>query len=418
MLKFENSDNTNSTSQTQAAGGGGWTELTYDFSNATSNVFTRLVIFVDFGGTTPSQSWYIDDVEQEIIIPDAVPPTVPMNLTASNINGNGFDLTWDASYDSTGINQYTIFQDRNAIAFTTDTSLTLASLMPNTTYEYYIIATDNSGLSSTASDTLSMTTTSLISTQSYINSITEEHTSIPLYEKYEITISNSATYIDPYDADDIQVDLLMTTPSGMVFYLPCFYFNGTSGSSIWKARFAPREEGIHSYQVVIQNTIGLDVSLEKNFEATTPNSDGFLHINPNSNYTLLFESGKRFRGVGENMAWEARPDINDDPKFTYDYMFDDLRKDSVNFIRTWMCPWNLPLEWKTTIFGRYTDATTTYNPSAISRMDFMIEEAEQNDIYFMLALDFHGALYTQPDIWGGNNHWKDHNGPQYFSANP
>jgi hypothetical protein len=70
-------------------------------------------------------------------------------------------------------------------------------------------------------------------------------------------------------------------------------------------------------------------------------NDGFLKLNKKSRYSFVFDSGKRFRGVGLNVCW----DMQTEWKHPFETYFSELEKNNANFTRTWMCPWNLPLEW-------------------------------------------------------------------------
>lgn len=42
---------------------GQWEELSFDFSNAPSNVYDNIVVFFDIFGTTPNENWYFDDLK-------------------------------------------------------------------------------------------------------------------------------------------------------------------------------------------------------------------------------------------------------------------------------------------------------------------------------------------------------------------
>ena len=61
-LKFENYNNTYWQEIIATPVPGQWTELIYDFSGLPYNDLIKMVIFPDFQGTTPGNSWYIDDI--------------------------------------------------------------------------------------------------------------------------------------------------------------------------------------------------------------------------------------------------------------------------------------------------------------------------------------------------------------------
>ena len=48
---------------------GQWEELSFDFSNAPSNVYDNIVIFFDIFGITPNENWYFDDLKLVSALP-------------------------------------------------------------------------------------------------------------------------------------------------------------------------------------------------------------------------------------------------------------------------------------------------------------------------------------------------------------
>ena len=210
-------------------------------------------------------------------------------------------------------------------------------------------------------------------------------------------INSSAPYTNPYNPDDIRVDIVFADPNSNQIVLPCFYVSENSGASRWQGRFTPGKTGQYSYQakVFVKGTLA-GKSEAFNLTVKDSNKDGFLHLNPKSNYFLQYDSGKPFRGIGENVCWDPRS--NEDQKYKYEYMFPFLGTSKCNFTRVWMCPWNAPLEWSKPGHGRY-------NETAAARLDAILSLAEQNELYVMLTLDFHGVFKSVKDPWGGGDYW-------------
>jgi Domain of unknown function (DUF5060) len=228
------------------------------------------------------------------------------------------------------------------------------------------------------------------------------------YEKTEFSAEISAPFANPYDSREVTLDLMLTSPSGRNISLPCFYVSGDSSSSIWQARFASQETGIYTYHFILKTRNGeSDESADGSFIAAPSDKDGFLHRN--DLWTFKFDSGKLFRGLGENVGWESRS--WEDQKFTYEYILSALAKNGANFFRTWMCNWNIPLEWKHVKDSkRYTDSDLYFNAGAIAKMDRLVTLADSLGLYMMLTLDWHGALNTG-DRWNLNNYNAANGGP-------
>lgn len=224
------------------------------------------------------------------------------------------------------------------------------------------------------------------------------------YQKAEWDISLTAGYTNPYDQRDITLDMVMTSPSGKPVVLPCYFDSGSSGSSQWKARFAPQEAGKYVYYFSLK-TGGKEARSDKGtFVSHTDDKKGFLH--KNNLWTFRFDNGELFRGIGENVAWESRSFEND--KWTYDYLLPKLSRNGANFFRTWMCYWNLPLQWKKVAqTKRYSNSGDYFNPGAIKRMDQLVNLTDSLHLYFMLTMDWHGHLME-------NGGWKNSN---YNAAN-
>jgi hypothetical protein len=208
----------------------------------------------------------------------------------------------------------------------------------------------------------------------------------------------------PYCSAEAQLDLDLTCPSGKQLVVPAFFEHGTSGhSSSWRARFTPVEAGAYAACFILANAGQTNVSAKSSFQVAPSNRRGFLHAG--DGWVLRFDNGEAFRGLGENVAWEARNnddskyfrDLQENPRYHYEYMLGTLASDGGNFFRTWMCPWNLPLEWKTVAnTNRYRNDDHYFNGSAIERLDEVVSLADELDVYMMLTLDNSG------DLQGGN----------------
>ncbi len=209
------------------------------------------------------------------------------------------------------------------------------------------------------------------------------------FEKAEWDINLSAPYSNPFDQQDISLDMVITSPSGKPLVLPCYFEKGGTKASAWKARFAAQETGTYSYYFSLKAK-GLSEESEKaKFTVLASTRKGFLH--KNDLWTFKFDNGELFRGIGENVAWEARSFENQ--KFNYDYLLPTLSRNGANFFRTWMCYWNMPLEWqKVRSTMRYNNTDEYFNPGALQKMDHLVRLTDSLGLYFMLTLDWHGHL--------------------------
>lgn len=85
-------------------------------------------------------------------LPDTQAPTAATNLTATQITGNTFTLTWTAATDNVAVTGYDVYQNNVKIntANVTTTSFNITGLTPATIYNYYVIARDAAGNTSSS----------------------------------------------------------------------------------------------------------------------------------------------------------------------------------------------------------------------------------------------------------------------------
>lgn len=89
---------------------------------------------------------------------DTEAPTAPTNLATNTPTSNTISLSWTASTDNIGVVSYDIYKDGIFYATVTGTTATVSGLASSTTYNFYVIAKDSAGNSSTASNTAQGTT--------------------------------------------------------------------------------------------------------------------------------------------------------------------------------------------------------------------------------------------------------------------
>lgn len=201
------------------------------------------------------------------------------------------------------------------------------------------------------------------------------------YERLDWDINIEAQFDNPYLQEDIALDMLLTAPSGKKLVLPC-YFETSSGrnKSIWKARFLPQESGRFAYHFQLKKDGSIaNSSRSANFVAVASNQKGILH--KNDYWTFKYDNGTLYRGLGENLCWESRDnddskffkELHENKKYNYDYMLTSLAKHGGDYFRTWICSWNLPLDWKSGFNNsRYQPSDEYFNPSAVNKMDKVV----------------------------------------------
>lgn len=217
---------------------------------------------------------------------------------------------------------------------------------------------------------------------------------VPQYEKaeYSIRISGGA-WTNPYLQEDAAVDLEFTAPDGSHGLLPCFY---SGADSLWTARFTPVQAGAYDLRFIYgENGECAAKSDRVTLNVSASAGKGFLR--PRDEWTFRFDNGEPFRGIGENLCWESRTE-DDNPHlkelheqaevYNYDVMLPKLKEHGGNFTRMWMCSWNFPIDRHADFNNpRYTPSEEYFNPSAVERLDHVLELADSLGIKIMLCLN-------------------------------
>ncbi|HVJ22241.1 MAG TPA: DUF5060 domain-containing protein [Polyangiaceae bacterium] len=224
--------------------------------------------------------------------------------------------------------------------------------------------------------------------------LTASATTVGLYDMLVVTVRSSTAYDNPLDPDDIEVNLVVTEPDGAEVMMPAFHLSGGSGDSTWEARFTPRKLGRSTYRIQMVQAGATLKSDQGELEVTASELDGFLHLTPETFYNLVFDSGKRFRGVGENFGWET-------DAYKFDDMLPRLRSNKVNFVRTWEGPGRYAMEHGQTLGN--------FDMAVVGRLDQVMTLARANGIYLMSCLE--PAIYYLLTPHGGDTNIQ-------WSANP
>ncbi len=221
------------------------------------------------------------------------------------------------------------------------------------------------------------------------------------YGAIQLDIESSTQTDNPFDAEEIRLDAEFTTPAGKTVVVPCFHVRREESFDKWQCRFTATEPGKHSVRVRTSGRAAGNASTTgpQSFVVEASEQRGFVRLDKENSYEFVFDNGSNFRGIGENLGWEPRRGRRG-TRWSYEDMLPKLQQNGCNTIRTWMCPWNLTLEWKRAGLGRYDE-------QAAKRLDELLALAKQHDVYVILVFDYHGQLRTTPDHWGANDEWKN-----------
>jgi len=226
---------------------------------------------------------------------------------------------------------------------------------------------------------------SLSAKEPVISSVQAVSNSVGLYEKFELRIDLDATYANPYDPEEIDLQAEFTAPSGQQWTIWGFY-NPSDWSRLWMVRFAPTEKGTWSYVVKVTDRQGTAQSRSRTFSVTESAHHGFVRIAPNQRY-LVYSDGTSFYGVG--LWYNDSYELFNRGQIT-EAGLDRLQQLGCNFISFFPTP----LETMGTGPGRYDE-------NRCGRLDQLFDWCEHRDIHVSWNLWFHS--YISQAVWGGGN---------------
>jgi len=199
------------------------------------------------------------------------------------------------------------------------------------------------------------------------------------YQKLELLIKVEGRYNNPFDPNEVDITVLLKTPSNEQIAIPAFYYQDYQrrdfeqrpktvswlypfGQGIWKARFAPMETGIYSAFAQLKDNSGTVQSESVRFECVPSSRKGFLHISRKDPRFLEFTEGTPFFAIGQNLAFIGEEQYVNLAKA--EDIFGKLSRNGANFLRIWTCceDWAMAIEAKKSAWDRSWSRTTQIVP--------------------------------------------------------
>jgi len=236
-----------------------------------------------------------------------------------------------------------------------------------------------------------------------------------LWQRMEYRIGNVPEVANPFDPDQIRIDVTFTAPSGAMTLVPAFWYQAYEremahgaeqlhavGNPEWRVRFTPSEVGHYDVSVAVGlNGEAPKVAVASAFDVALQElggRHGWVRVGPDGRY---FETsdGKPLRLIGENVCWAAG-------RGTYDFddWFAAMEAAGENCARLWLDPWSIGIE-------HGSDTLNNYQLGGAWMLDYVFELAAKHGLYLMICLDHHGMYQTDDQGWGGTNNFWDSDNP-------
>ncbi|SDM43684.1 Por secretion system C-terminal sorting domain-containing protein [Catalinimonas alkaloidigena] len=252
-------------------------------------------------------------------------------------------------------------------------------------------------------------------------------TTVPVFGRAEATFSLSTSYTNPYDPDEVQVDALISTPSGATLTMPCFYhvpttFNATGdgwnapdvNAATWQLRFTPMEVGAYSVTIQVTEASGLagtsaPVTLDATDEGAAP---GFVRLDATNPQFMRFDNGVPYYPVGLNVSWNS----GNLAGFYHDYL-DHFAPGEITWMRYWLAGFaRQAIEWGPNHWSNVYAGLGRYSPEASVLLDSVLNLCAEKGIYLQLVLQHHGQVSTNVNPNWDENPYNSANGG--YLSNP
>lgn len=208
---------------------------------------------------------------------DATPPSPPADLAATvetlTATSGAATLTWTASSDNIGVTGYEVYRDGSLIARVTSPTYRDATLIPGSTYTYFVIALDGAGNRSGQSNTVSAKANPV-----NLGVTASGHLSSDLMELLDLVAPSAPTGLNASTSA-----LTATTSSVSLSWNPATDNKGISGYEVYRngTKIATVTATIHtdapvtsgqtySYHVVAIDTAGNKSAASASVSVTPP----------------------------------------------------------------------------------------------------------------------------------------------------
>lgn len=280
-------------------------------------------------------------------------------------------------------------------------------------------------------------------TPPFVRNVLANRSSVPCYEKLELTFEAPDRYPNPFDPEQVTVTGEFEDPEGTRtvvsgYYGQHYYREVTAvgdrmtpqGRPYWRIRFAPLKPGTHHYTIRIRDAFGAGQWGPETFEATPPRLPGFVRVSQKDPRYFEFSDGSYYFPIGHNIR--SPSDTRLETVFPWTYRategstaylryFKDMSAHGENLAEIWNSAWSLGIEWTPVRPGYH--GVGQYNMIHAWEMDRVLEAAEADDIRINYVINNHGKFSTLSDPEWTNNPYSVQNGgylstPEEFFSDP
>ena len=191
--------------------------------------------------------------------------------------------------------------------------------------------------------------------------LTAARETVGQYEKLEMTIAVERRYDNPFDHQEVELNVEIASEGGARWIVPGFYCQDYErkkldggrdranwyypvGQGDWKARLSLAEAGDHSAVAILKDSSGTVKSNVVRFKCESGENKGFVTVSQKDPRYLAFSNGDPFFAIGQNLAFVGEGQYVNLSKA--EQIFARMSKNGANFARIWTCcdDWAIAIE--------------------------------------------------------------------------
>lgn len=241
------------------------------------------------------------------------------------------------------------------------------------------------------------------------------------YQMIESRFDLSREYFNPFDPEEIKVDVEAVAPDGSKSIWPAFYSQDYTrrmfanreqvrpqGRPFWAFRFTPRQSGEYRIRIrVTDNSQREETGLSspwRTVKVVPSRRTGFVRVSRLDPRYFELETGEFYYPIGMNIHTniDLRSEsafkfghIPDHGTFDYEMYFEQMAKNRMNIAEIWMASWTYAIEWSSSCQNFY--GLGRYSLASGWRLDHVLKSAREKGIYVHLTLDNHGKMSSHSD---------------------
>ena len=171
-------------------------------------------------------------------------------------------------------------------------------------------------------------------------------TEVIQYEPTDFDIGLKATFDNPFDSNDVSVQVQIQEPDGKSFTLPAYFDMECEralkagkevitkrGKGRWRAKVSFRKLGKHRVGATVKDRSGSSLTDECEVNVKPATKSGFASVSEKDRRFFQTSEGKSFFPLGANVCWGG-----DEGTYNFDKWIPKYAAQGCNYFRVWLSP--------------------------------------------------------------------------------